>query len=256
MGGWIKVHRKILESDFYKNLTGRQRDVIITMLLMAEHEPRTWNYKGVEYHTEPGQIFTNLKKIQEKCGKDCTRNIVRATLTNAEQSGFITIKTNARWTLITIENWSLYQSKKDADKQTINDFQTNEKLTSTTNNKNIRKEEVKNIYSQNSEELRLSKLLLDEIRKNNPKFKEPNIKTWAGHIDKAMRIDGRSVKDLEDVIKYAQGSDFWKANILSTQKLRAKFDTLYMQLQNSKPKSKVLRFKGDDNGGDGRIQFY
>ena len=76
MSGWIKVHRRILNSVFYKSLLGKQRDVIITILLMADHEEKEWIYKGKKYKTFPGQVFSSLQGIANMCGKDCTRETV------------------------------------------------------------------------------------------------------------------------------------------------------------------------------------
>lgn len=141
--GWIKVHRKILESDFFKNLTGRQRDVIITLLLMANHESSEWEYKGKIYKTKPGQVFTSIEKIRQRCGKDCTREVVRQTLLNAERKHFITQDTHRTHTVITIENWKKYQDSYTEDTQIEHSLDT-EHTQFTPTNKNIRNKEYKN----------------------------------------------------------------------------------------------------------------
>ena len=87
-----------------------------------------------------------------------------------------------------------------------------------------------NNYTSDSNEIRLSKLLLNLIRSRNPKFKNPDLRSWAKHIDRAIRLDNRSPDDLQEVIKWCQADQFWQNNILSTQKLREKFDQLFMQM--------------------------
>lgn len=246
MGGWIKLHRKMLNSFFYKNLTSKQRDVIITLLLMADHEPKEWFYRGKKYRTEPGQIFTSAKKIAENCGRDCTRASVYATLLKAEQNNFITQSTNSSNTLITIVNWELYQSLTINDKQYTNNLQTEQNRFSNTNKK---KEE--RIYNIDSKEYILSSLLLEKIRTNNHKFKEPNLNTWCSEMDKILRIDKRPPEDIEAVIRWCQEDDFWHKNILSPSKLRKQFDKLYMQM----PKNKVVNFP-DLEIGIGKIEKF
>jgi len=62
--------------------------------------------------------------------------------------------------------------------------------------------------------------------------KDGTTEKWARDIDLAMRIDGRSAKELMGAIDYAHRSDegsFWKPNVQSGAKLRAKFDTMKAQ---------------------------
>ena len=63
-----------------------------------------------------------------------------------------------------------------------------------------------------------------------------------------LRIDKRSVEDIEAVIRWCQQDDFWHKNILSTDKLRKQFDKLYIAMPKS---SKVIPFgkKGAEEDG-------
>ena len=84
----------------------------------------------------------------------------------------------------------------------------------------------KNKYSENSDEVRLSELLLKNILEHNPGFKKPNIQKWAVNIDRLIRIDNRTVIEIEKVIDWCQNNTFWQSNILSTDKLRHHYDKL------------------------------
>lgn len=88
----------------------------------------------------------------------------------------------------------------------------------------------KKVFSQNSDELRLSKLLFSLLVKINPKHKEPNLQKWAKQIDLAIRIDKRTPDDLEKVMRWALADSFWQSNIQSTDKLRKQFDQLTMKM--------------------------
>lgn len=82
------------------------------------------------------------------------------------------------------------------------------------------------------EDLRLAKLLAELIQQNNPDWQmRGKIETWAEHIEKLRRIDGRSVQQIEYMIRWTQAHDFWQANILSTEKLRKKFNDLIPQVK-------------------------
>jgi len=93
---------------------------------------------------------------------------------------------------------------------------------------------VPNKFEDDSSEISISKYLLLNIKKNNPSIKEPNIQTWASHIDKMIRLDNRSLEDIKLVIDFATKDTFWQANILSTEKLRKQFDQLYIKAGKTK----------------------
>lgn len=81
------------------------------------------------------------------------------------------------------------------------------------------------------EDMELSCLLYDLIKINIPTYKEPNLEKWADQIRLMKENDKRTPEQIKFVIKWAQNNDFWQANILSTKKLREKFDTLVAQIK-------------------------
>jgi len=91
----------------------------------------------------------------------------------------------------------------------------------------------KKIFSTDSDEMKLSLLLADRMQKNNPKCKLPkDFQGWCKHIDLMVRVDGRTQKEIQDIILFSQKDSFWSANILSTGKLREKFDQLLLRQKN------------------------
>jgi len=120
----------------------------------------------------------------------------------------------------------------------------------------IGKEKDNNVsFSNETIEFKLAELLYQSIVKNDDKFKKPDLSKWADHIDKIIRIDKRTVKEIEEVIRFASTNDFWKSNILSTAKLRKQFPTLVIQMKrgekgatNSKPVEKSNKPEWDIEG--------
>ena len=105
----------------------------------------------------------------------------------------------------------------------------------------------KNIFVEDSKEFQLSLFLQDLILKNNPNAKTHDLQGWSKHIDYMIRIDNREVEQIKKVIEFSQQDPFWKSNILSTKKLREKFDTLWLQKDGIKNKKKLLgEFKERD----------
>ena len=141
--GWIKLHRKLLDNALWKDCTFQQKVVMITLLLMANHEPKKWIFKGEKFECKAGQFITSLPSIQEKAGKDISIMQIRTCLTKFEKHGFLTCKSTNKNRLITIENWALYQNKEDdvTGNLTGNQQATNRQLTA---NKNVRMQECKN----------------------------------------------------------------------------------------------------------------
>ena len=127
----------------------------------------------------------------------------------------------------------------------------NMNLNQTLNDPHIKEKGIKNkkIYVETSNEYRLAKYLFELIRKNNPEFKEPNIQTWALHIDRMIRIDKREISDIKIIMEWCQNHDFWYSKILSTDKLRKQYDQLFMQMKpknqqlNDRPKGRVIEMQ-------------
>lgn len=81
-------------------------------------------------------------------------------------------------------------------------------------------------------DMELAKYLHDRIQRNNPQWKlRGKLETWAEHVEKLRRIDGRTPEQIRDMIDWTQDDDFWQANILSTAKLREKFNQLIPQVK-------------------------
>jgi hypothetical protein len=147
MQGWIKLHRKILFSNMYRSLNSKQRDVMITCLLLANHSENEWEFDGNIYECKPGQFVTSLQKIADFCGNDVKVQSVRTALLKLEKWQFLTNKSTKQNRLITICKWDTYQQKeldtnKDTNSQPTDDQQTtNNQLTT---NKNVKKEKNEN----------------------------------------------------------------------------------------------------------------
>ena len=91
-------------------------------------------------------------------------------------------------------------------------------------------------FNQTSDSVRLAQLLLDEIRRQKPDYKKPDLKSWVKHIDLMIRLDNRKPERIAQVIYWCQadtgnGTGFgWANNVLSTATLREKFDRLELDM--------------------------
>lgn len=246
MSGWICLHRDILEKPIWTTSTTEQKVVLMTLLLMANHEEKEWEFKGEKYKVKPGQFITSIGSIVEKCGKNVTTQNVRTALKRFEKYEFLTIESTSKNSLITLVNWEVYQgyepiANKPSNKRLTNDQQTpNKRLTTNNNDKQLNN--VTNInnslqnYSSHKlkfdeDDLKLVDFFVSEIKKNFPDFKEQSKNSWANTFRLMVERDNRDRREICEVIRFSQEDDFWHKNILSASKLRKQFDTLKAQMQ-------------------------
>lgn len=144
MSGWIKLHRSIVEWEWYKNPC--TRDVFIHLLLTANNEVKNW--QGIKISA--GQTVIGRKALAKTLG--ISEQNVRTAISNLQLTSEITIKSTNRFTLVTIVKWAEYQgnvTNKITNKRTDNQPTINQQLTTPKEVKNIRsKEERRDIYTE------------------------------------------------------------------------------------------------------------
>lgn len=120
MKGYIKIHRKFRDWEWYSEPV--VKDVFLHLLITASWEDS--RYKGHEI--KAGQTIITVSGLASELGVS-TRQ-VRTAIEKLESTGEITRKTTNRFTVVTVENWSLYQADyDDDDKQMTNKRQTDGK---------------------------------------------------------------------------------------------------------------------------------
>lgn len=144
--GWIKLHRKILDWEWFTSPSTLQ--LFIYLLLRANKEDKKW--RGILI--KRGQLVTSVATISEET-KLSTQQ-VRTSLNRLKSTNEITSKTTNRFTLVTVckyESYQLYeeveqQTKQQALQQTKNKQITNKKQ-QLKNNKNIRNNKKESILT-------------------------------------------------------------------------------------------------------------
>ena len=131
MSGWIKVHRQILEWEWYSDNNCFR--LFIHLLLKANHKER--RFKGIEL--EIGSIVTSRDLLSKETG--LTGQQIRTALNKLISTNEITSVSSSQGTIIQVVNYEKYQVS-------TNEI-TNEQPTSNqrvTTNKNIKNKEEKN----------------------------------------------------------------------------------------------------------------
>jgi len=255
--GWIKLHRDLISKAIWQESTPEQKTILITLLMMANHQEKEWEWKGEKYKALPGQFVTSLPSIVKKCGKGITIQNVRTALARFEKYEFLTDESTNKNRLITIVNWELYQSKDDelTDSLTGNQQATNRQLTANKNDKNNKninnniplKKESK-IFNNEDKEYLLAEYLSKQIAKrlDKPLKEEKDLQRWAADFNKMVRLDKYDIDEIKEVLIFSQKSDFWQTNILSAAKFRKQYLTLLGQMKRENNKSPVEQPKANN----------
>lgn len=117
---WIKLHRQILNWEWYSD-TNTFR-VFMHCLLMAQRDD--YKYRGVTL--KAGQFTTGLFDMADILGLSVQQ--VRTALKKLEKSGEINKQTTSRYSIITVNNWNVYQQ---INKQVTSKQQTSNKQATT-----------------------------------------------------------------------------------------------------------------------------
>lgn len=154
--GWIKLHRKITEWEWYQD--GNTFRLFVHLLLTANHRPQRW--QGITI--ERGQVAIGRKTLSERTG--LSEQSIRTSLGRLKSTSEITIKSTNKFSIITICNYELYQQQEILN-QPANQPTSSQQVTTNKNDKNKKK-----TYSPNSDELRLSDDSVKSIIKNDSKL--------------------------------------------------------------------------------------
>lgn len=231
--GWIKLHRELLDKAIWKTSTPEQKIILITLLLMANHEENEWEWNGERYKVQPGQMITSLKSIAEACGKGVTIQNVRTAIDRFEKYEFLTSKSTNKNRLITIVNYTKYQGvenepNKQTNKQlTSNQQATNKQLTTNKNDKNDKND--KEEYARAREVTEFF---------NSTAGKNYSVNDCKPYVEKLIS-QGYKVEDIKHVIQVK--SEQWKGDQKMDQYLRPmtlfgdKFSS-YLQEQSTRMK--------------------
>ena len=191
MAGYIKLHRKITEWEWYTEVNTCK--VFIHMLIKANHSENKWRGQTIK----EGSFITSLESLSSETG--LTVRQVRTALNNLNKSGDIQRKSSNKNTYIEIVNYERYQGNdtpndKQDDKQTTskmtNDRQSNDNQTTT--NKNDKeyikndKEYKRNTYKGLIEAYTCNKTLVESL---------------SGFVEMRVKMKGFTTNALELALK-------------------------------------------------------
>lgn len=85
--GWIKLYRCLLDDPIWQCSTNEQRVILVTLLLMANHAEKKWQWQGKPYVCKPGQMITSLASLRQNTGQRISIQKIREVLSAGTRLG-------------------------------------------------------------------------------------------------------------------------------------------------------------------------
>ena len=136
MKGYIKLHRRILDWEWYKD--SNTKNIFIHLLLNACYDNCRFMGKSVS----KGEYITSLSRISSDLNIPIRQ--VRTAIKKLKQTGEIDTQTTNRYTKVTICNYESYQIEETRKKPKATRKRQTDDTQTTSINKNIIKQENKN----------------------------------------------------------------------------------------------------------------
>lgn len=275
MAGWISLHRKLMDNPIYSN--ANMLKLWIHCLMKASHSGHDQLVGNQMVKLDIGEFVTGRNALADEFNKGAKKDEVVSARTlwrwlkNFEEWQMLSIKSTTKYSVVTVVNWSEHQG---GDQQVSSSRPTDVQQVSTINNvnkvNNDNKKEVetnrKQVYDESSIHFQLANRLYQEILKNNPNHKKPNLQNWSNDVRLMMERDKRTEEQITYLIDWCQANDFWHKNILSISKLREKFDQLIIQVKDNRKKvikapvyersNPIEKRNEQDSGPFGNVQLY
>lgn len=122
MEGWIKIHRKLLESSVFAH--AEYTHVWVWCLLKATHKPQKFPFNGKDIEIKEGEFITGRGKACKEL--HISQQSFRTVIDYLKSTNRITIRSTNRFSIISIVNWKQYQAESNQE----NNQPANQQLTS------------------------------------------------------------------------------------------------------------------------------
>lgn len=181
--GWVKLHRSILEWEWYSDIN--TKILFLHLLIKANHRDK--KFQGITVLR--GQIVTGRDALSFETGLSVQQ--IRTSLERLKSTNEITIKTNRKGSVIDIVNYDFYQiteseqpTEQPENNQQVTNKQptSNQQVTSNKNVKNNKNERIKeNIIIVSVEETSTtqSKKTIDDRKSEFKSWIDPFRETYS-----------------------------------------------------------------------------
>lgn len=157
MSGWIKLHRSLQDSAISSH--PEYLAVWVHLMLRAQHSPSEFVIGRQIVKLSSGQLVFGRIKFSSEIG--VSENKVRAALDVMKSLNMITIKSMAKFSIISITKWQEYQTESPANNQEIASIApaSHQHAATYKNDKNVNNEENKELLSQDKPAKKIKPLI-------------------------------------------------------------------------------------------------
>jgi uncharacterized phage protein (TIGR02220 family) len=246
MNGFIKLHRQLIEWEWYEDVNCRL--TFIHCLLVANFKPKKW--RG--YDIKRGQFISSLGKLSEAIG--ISKQQLRTVLEKFEKTGEMLSEGQGNNTLFTVLNYDDYQDIKQENKNEATHLQhtSNTPPTHEQHASNTGVTTTKEGKKEKKEEKERSKDIVNVIdvctffqSETGKSLKIPNSDSKIKRSDKYKKInarlqEGATVEDCKAVIRLKNNE--WKSN--NDMKKYIQISTLFARANFEKYMDEILSSSG------------
>jgi hypothetical protein len=203
MIGWIKLHRKFSEWEWYTNNV--TKSVFIHLLLKANFEDKKW--QGVDIHR--GQLITSIKTMSVEL--KLSEKQIRTAIKNLISTGELASKGTNKWTMLTICKYESYQNEEETKGEQTDKPKANKGRTKGEQRATTKEEEESNNIQKRKE---LFRGLLDGFKEAYPQsLLDKFFDYWTEHgiNDKKMRFEKERTFGIERRLStWSANENKWK----------------------------------------------
>lgn len=138
MSGWVKIHRKIMDSPIWACEPFSRSQAWIDLIMLANHKDGYIVVAGEKLPIKRGQCGWSQLKLSSRW--KWSRGKTKRFVNQLELEGKIVQQTNTRNTIITICNYSLYQGDSTTDEQEVEQQTVQQTDIRRDTNKNVKKD--------------------------------------------------------------------------------------------------------------------
>jgi hypothetical protein len=241
--GWVKLHRQFKDWEWYNK--SEMVHLFIHCLIKANF--KDGSFQGIE--CKKGSFITSLKHLSDET--NISIQTIRTCLKKLQLTKEINVKSTNKLTQITICNYDSYQQETDeANKQLTNNQQTtNKQLTTIEEYKESKEEKEVTITPKNKFSEDIFKFYEFYLKHFEDRYKPENESQknkWLECIDKLIKIDGLTPREINDIILRGRNDEFWSEQFRTILKLRTKnkegipYWKIFNELQKKSIKQNIL----------------
>ena len=212
MSGWIKLHRSLLEWEWWDDKKATR--LLLFLLCAVNHEEKKW--KGVTIPA--GSMVLSWETLSQKVG--LTVQECRTSMKKLEKSQEVTRKTTNKYQLVTLVKWQKLQSSNSqtTSESTGKQQSTNKQLTTTKESKEVKEVKKKEVFNFKKEliDLNFDSLLVSDWLEVRKLKKARNTKTAFNGFIKEVKKTGQNQNDILRICVERSWSGFkaqWLKNI-------------------------------------------